>query len=47
FSSWYGNTHILSEENQYLSYHIEIVQTVEKILSTCLHLLGAEEVEKM
>jgi arginyl-tRNA synthetase len=47
FNTFYGNTQILSEENKYMAYHLELVKSFYQTMKNGLWLLGIEVPEKM
>lgn len=47
FNSFYGNTHILNDENKFKSYHINLVQAFYTTIKNGLYLLGIQTPEKM
>lgn len=47
FNSFYGNTHILSEENKNKDYHLALVKAFYITIKNGLHLLGIKTPEKM
>ena len=47
FNSFYNSTQILSEENQYISYHLDLVKAFYQTMKNGLWLLGIETPKKM
>lgn len=47
FNSFYGNTHILNDENSHKEYHIALVQVFYNTMKNGLYLLGIKTPEKM
>lgn len=47
FNSFYGNTHILNDENSYRSYHLALVQAFYLTMKNGLYLLGIKTPDKM
>ncbi len=47
FNSFYGNTHILNDENKFKTYHINLVQAFYTTMKNGLNLLGIQTPEKM
>ncbi len=47
FNSFYANTHILNDENQYKDYHIALVQSFYTTMKNGLYLLGIQTPERM
>jgi len=47
FNTFYGNTKILDVENEYITYHLELVKAFYQTMKNGLWLLGIETPEKM
>lgn len=47
FNSFYGNTHILNDENVYKSYHLALVSAFHTTMQNALYLLGIQTPDKM
>lgn len=47
FNSFYGNTHILNDENKYKNYHLALVQAFYFTMKNGLYLLGIKTPDKM
>lgn len=47
FNSFYGNTHILNDENEHKVYHLALVQAFHTTMQNALYLLGIQTPNKM
>jgi arginyl-tRNA synthetase len=47
FNSFYGNTQILIEENNYMAYHLDLIKAFLETMKNGLWLLGIETPERM
>lgn len=47
FNSFYGNTHILNDDNVYKAYHLALVQAFHTTMQNTLYLLGIQTPNKM
>ncbi len=47
FNSFYGNTHILNDENEYKAYHLALVSAFHTTMQNALYLLGIQTPNKM
>ena len=47
FNTFYGNTQILKDENNYASYHLNLIKTFYQTMKNGLWLLGIEVPERM
>ena len=47
FNSFYGNTQILIEENNYMAYHLDLIKAFYQTMKNGLWLLGIETPERM
>ncbi len=47
FSTFYGNTKVLVDDNPHVGYHLALVEATVHVLSNCLYILGIRVPEKM